>query len=159
MSEIITYSVCPDSESEYCLKISDILKKSWTRNIIHQKVIWHVFIGNSQVQKNFRKWIDRIAKGQSKQVEQHLQIDMLKLMLVTDVGDRMCWWQNWDVDDPFSMLVTDLVYSIQNVYWKNQQSNEKIRQYNDSATSISNRSPTWRCHQHHCHPLIAYGYW
>ena len=29
------------------------------------------------------------------------------LMLVTDVGDQMCWWQVWDVGDRFRMLVTD----------------------------------------------------
>ena len=28
-------------------------------------------------------------------------------MLVTDVGDQMCWWQVWDIGDRFRMLVTD----------------------------------------------------
>ena len=26
-------------------------------------------------------------------------------MLVTDVGDQMCWWQVWDIGDRFRMLV------------------------------------------------------
>ena len=29
-------------------------------------------------------------------------------MVVTVVGDQMCWWQVWDVGDRFRMLVTDL---------------------------------------------------
>ena len=33
-------------------------------------------------------------------------------MLVTDVGDRLCWWQKvWNVDDRFQMLVTDSLHS------------------------------------------------
>ena len=47
-------------------------------------------------------------------------------MLVTDVGDQMCWWQVWDVCDRFRMLVTDLIH----------QHNEKSRQHNDSATVL-----------------------
>ena len=27
--------------------------------------------------------------------------------LVTDNGDKLCWWQLWDVGDSFKMLVTD----------------------------------------------------
>ena len=41
-------------------------------------------------------------------------------MLVTDVGDQMFWWQVWDVDDRFRMLVTDLIH------WENHQHNGKI---------------------------------
>ena len=35
--------------------------------------------------------------------------DVLKVtsILVTDVGDQMCWWQVWDVGDRFRMFVTD----------------------------------------------------
>ena len=33
-------------------------------------------------------------------------------MLVTDVGDQMCWWQVWDVGDRFRMMGTDLIYTI-----------------------------------------------
>ena len=62
-------------------------------------------------------------------------------MLVTDVGDQMCWWQVWDVGDRFIMLVTYLIH------WENHQHNEKSRQHNESATNISNQSPSWS-HQH-----------
>ena len=41
-------------------------------------------------------------------------------MLVTDVGDQMCWWQVWDVGDRFRMFVTDLIN------WENRQHNEKV---------------------------------
>ena len=57
-------------------------------------------------------------------------------MLVTDVWDQMCWWQVWDVDDWFRILITD------SIHWENHQHNEKSRQHNDSATSISNQSPS-----------------
>ena len=57
-------------------------------------------------------------------------------MLVTDVGDQMCWWQVWDVGDRFRMLVTDLIH------WENHQHNAKSRQHNDSATNIWNQSPS-----------------
>ena len=30
-------------------------------------------------------------------------------MLVTDVGDHMCWWQVWDVSARLRMLMTDLI--------------------------------------------------
>ena len=35
-------------------------------------------------------------------------VRMVTSMLVTDVGDKMCWWQVEDVDDRFKMLVADL---------------------------------------------------
>ena len=34
------------------------------------------------------------------------------LMLVTDVGDQMCWWQVWDVGARFRMLMTDLIHNV-----------------------------------------------
>ena len=34
-----------------------------------------------------------------------------KSMLVTDVGDEICWWQLWDVGKWFPMLLTDLIHS------------------------------------------------
>ena len=61
---------------------------------------------------------------------------MVTSMLVTDVGDQMCWWQVWDVGDGFRMLVTELIH------WENHQHNEKSRQHNDSATNIWNQSPS-----------------
>ena len=45
-------------------------------------------------------------------------------MLVTDVGDQMCWWPIQNVGDRF------------------EQHNEKSRQHNDSANNISNQSPS-----------------
>ena len=57
-------------------------------------------------------------------------------MLVTDIGDQMCWWQVWDDGDRFRMLVTDLIH------WENHQHNEKSRQHNDSGTNIWNQSPS-----------------
>jgi len=48
----------------------------------------------------------------------HLEIGKIWVtsMLVTDVGDQMCWWQVWDV--------------------------RESRQHNDSATNIWNQSPS-----------------
>ena len=60
-------------------------------------------------------------------------------MLVTDVGDEMRWWQVYDVDDRFKMLVTN---------------SEKNRQHKLCYTIISVtiiKSPTQRCHKHFCH--------
>ena len=28
-------------------------------------------------------------------------------MLVTDVGDEICWWQLWDIGDRFEILVAE----------------------------------------------------
>ena len=53
-------------------------------------------------------------------------------MLMTDVGDQMCWWQVWDIGDRFRMLVTDLIH------WINHQHNAKSRQHIDSVANISN---------------------
>ena len=41
-------------------------------------------------------------------------------MLVTDVGDQMCWCQVWYVDDRFRMSVIDLINS------ENHQHNKKV---------------------------------
>ena len=49
------------------------------------------------------------------------------------------WWRRLQtkcVGDKFEMLVTD------SQCWKNHQHNEKSRQYNYSATNISNQSPS-----------------
>ena len=57
-------------------------------------------------------------------------------MLVTDVGDQMCWLQVLDVGDRFRMLVIDLIH------WEIHQHNEKGYQRNDSVTNIWNQSPS-----------------
>ena len=59
-------------------------------------------------------------------------------MLVTSLR---CWWPVQDVGDRFRMLVTDLIH------WENHQHHEKSLQHNDSATNISNQSPS-ESHQH-----------
>ena len=46
-------------------------------------------------------------------------ISRVTSMLVTNVGDQICWWQILDVGDRFRMLVTDLIH-------RNHQHNEKI---------------------------------
>ena len=75
------------------------------------------------------------------------------LMLVTDVGDQICWWKDWDVGHRFRMLTTDLIH------WRNQQNNENSRQHNITVTSCSTfntkkSSPTYFTNidvaQHHC---------
>ena len=63
-------------------------------------------------------------------------IILVTAMLMTDVGYQMCCWQVWDVGDRFRMLVTDFIHC------ENYKHNEKSRQHNDSATNISNRSPS-----------------
>ena len=50
--------------------------------------------------------------------EQNIKVERPLSMLVTDAGDRMCWWQVWDDGDRFRMLVTDLIH------WKNHQHND-----------------------------------
>ena len=50
-------------------------------------------------------------------------------MLVTGVGDEICYWQLWDVVDQLKIL------EISNI-------NEKSRQLIDSATNVFNMSPT-----------------
>jgi len=50
-----------------------------------------------------------------------------------------CWWRILEtkcVGDKFEMSLTDLMH------WENHQHNEKSRQHNDSATNISNQSPS-----------------
>ena len=52
---------------------------------------------------------------------------------------HLCCWRMLEtkcVGDKFQMLVTDLIH------WENHQHNEKSRQHNDSATNISNQSPS-----------------
>ena len=46
--------------------------------------------------------------------ESHI-MRLVSSMLVTDVGDQMCWWQSWDAGDRFRMLVIDLIH------WENHQ--------------------------------------
>ena len=55
--------------------------------------------------------------------------NIINLKLVTDVGDRMCWWQVWDVGDRLNTLRKSPT-------WR------KCRKHNDSATKIWNQSPT-----------------
>ena len=57
-------------------------------------------------------------------------------MLLTDVGNQMCWWQVRDISDRFRMLMTDLIHR------ESHQHSEKNRQDNDSAANIRNQSPT-----------------
>ena len=57
-------------------------------------------------------------------------LDSVSSMLVTDVGDQMCWWQVWDVSDRFRMLVTDLIH------WGNYQ-HHKVTNITMSPTSLS----------------------
>ena len=53
-------------------------------------------------------------------------------MLVTDVGDEMCW----DIGDRFRMLATDFIHG------KNHQHNEKSRQHIGTVTNIKDQSPS-----------------
>ena len=55
--------------------------------------------------------------------------------LVTDVEDQMCWWQDWDVGERFSMLVTDLIH------WEKHQHNE--------VANIMILPPTSQISHHH----------
>ena len=66
----------------------------------------------------------------------NLRSETVTLMLVTDVGDQMCWWQVWDVDDRFRMLVNDLIH------WENHQHNEKV-------ADIMILTPTSQISHHH----------
>ena len=61
---------------------------------------------------------------------------LLIMMLITDIGDKRCWWQVWDIAEQFNTL-------------KNHQHNENSRRYNDSVTNILDRLPSLR------HPIVA----
>ena len=120
------------------------LIKTWNKSPF--TVIWRqrVFFLISSL------WSTNFIERHSKQTKNIFIEDRIKLylntifeviwtvtsMMVTDVGDQRCWWQVWDVCDRFSVLVTDLIHS------ENRQHNEKSRQQYDSATNISNQSPT-----------------
>ena len=65
-------------------------------------------------------------------------------ILLTDIKDKMCWWQVSDVGDRFQMLVTDSNIKT------NHQLIEKRRQHDESVTNILTvtiiKSQTKRCH-------------
>ena len=54
----------------------------------------------------------------------HLGWSVIPWILVTDLGDEMCWGQVWDVDDRFKMMVTNLLH-------------RKCHQHVHSATNIT----------------------
>ena len=49
----------------------------------------------------YLKWVARYG----------ISLHWVTSMLVTDVGDQMCWWQVWDVGDRFRMFVIDLIHN------------------------------------------------
>ena len=58
-------------------------------------------------------------------------------MLVTDVGDEMCWWQLYDVGDNFGHFGNQNLLSFY-ISVGHQHSNDF-------------KSSSSRCHRHHCH--------
>ena len=70
-------------------------------------------------------------------------------MLVTDIGDEVCWWQLWDVDDRFGhfrhryLLFGDIILIFWHKDWAPRF--KRCHQYRNSDTNIK------KCHQHHCH--------
>ena len=61
-------------------------------------------------------------------------------MLVTDVGDEMCWRELWDDDDGFGRFVTNILYLVRLATSKN-------------VTNIKIPSPTYS-QQHLCSRLF-----
>ena len=83
---------------------------------------YHVLISLSKSESfTFNTFFDENFNFRSKWHPFEIYKKRVTSMLVTDVGDKMCWWQVWDVDDRFRMLVTDLIH------WENHLDNEKSR--------------------------------
>ena len=81
-----------NSHIQLCTKI--VIK------IIEQKHEW--------LTQNIMLWI-AFHKRNFRRLTRSFQtrFNLVTSMLVTDVGDQMYWWQVWDVDDRFTMLMND----------------------------------------------------
>ena len=79
-------------------------------------------------------------------------------MLVTDVGDEICWRQLWEVDDGWMVdFVTNILYLLALVSGTNilylQKMSPISKFCHQHPTIITNiKSPTSTCHQHLCSP-------
>ena len=75
---------------------------------------------------------------------QYQGIYRLKSMLmIIDVGDKMCWWQLWDVGDGLAVLIIKILYIP-----KIPPISKFCRKQSKVVTSI--KSVTSTCHQHPC---------
>ena len=79
-------------------------------------------------------------------------------MLVTDIGDEMCWWQLWDVGDGLSHFShqhpLSLNISVGHQHQKDVTNVSKFcHQHPKIVTNI--KSPTSTCHQQLCSRFLA----
>ena len=74
---------------------------------------------------------------------QHNQIGKITSMLVTDVGDQMCWWQVWD--NGYIEKITNITKKVANIMILSPTSeishHHKVTNITMSPTSLS---PFWR---------------
>jgi len=73
-------------------------------------------------------------------------------MLVTDVGDEMCWWQLWDVGDGFDRFCHQHTLSFCKASGTNIPKMSPISKFCHFHEKIATKikSPTSTCHQHLC---------
>ena len=76
-------------------------------------------------------------------------------MLVTGVGDEMCWWQIWYkmLVTGFAGLVTNILYRFTLASGTNIQKMSPTSKFSHQHQQFVNsfKSPTSRCHQYHYH--------
>ena len=119
----------------------DLLQSFWKA--------WKVFLNHFESLQHssiqFRKFLRFIGHESFK----------LTSVLVTDVGDEMCWWQLYDVGDGFSHFdhQNPLSFYI-GIGWFGPTF-KRYRQHGNSVTNIYKLSPTLS-HQHHCHLIYKY---
>ena len=96
----------PNSIKMICSKIEIIVVDSkvtecfqWDFKWQWQRCWWHS--SPTQTVSNIRHQHRCHPNGE--QISTHQTVTITS-MLVTDVGDQMCWWQLWDVGDRFNTL-------------------------------------------------------
>ena len=66
---------------------------------------------------------------------------MIASMLVTDVGDEMCWWQLLNIGDGLAILVTNIHYHL-TVTFKNCNHGQLRNIFSESASKAGSYAKT-----------------
>ena len=72
----------------------------------------------------------------------------VRSMLVTDVGDEMCWWQLWGVSDGFGHFGRQHLLTL--------APGSNIKKMSLKSVSVTNKQKSHQLHQHLCHWLFRY---
>ena len=75
----------------------------------------------------------------------------VRSMLVTDVGDEMCWWQLWGVSDGFGHFGHQHLLTL--------ASGSNIKKMSLKSVSVTNKQKSHQLHQHLCHWLFLLCWW